>query len=454
MKILVADDEKSIRTVLKKFLESLGHKVIEAEDGKETLKKLQSEKIDLAFVDIKMPSTSGLEILKEIKNTPIVIITAYGTMDYTIKAMKLGAADYLTKPFDLEEIKNLIEKLGKVESSQEEQIKEQLIIGESRKIREVFKLIGRVARTDATVLIVGESGTGKELVAKAIHNYSGRRGDFIAVNCAALPPTLLEAELFGYEKGSFTGATSSKKGYFEQAKDGTLFLDEIGELNVELQSKLLRVLQEKEIRRIGGEKPIKVNTRVIAATNKDLEEEVKRGKFREDLFYRLNVLKIEIPPLRERREDIPLLANHFIQKFSKEFRLPIKRLTKRAADWLKNYDFPGNVRELENIILRAMLTSPLDVIDIEDLMIKPSKENPNFEEAIDEFVTTIFTVEQKEPNNLYEMVIKTAEKILISKVLKFTKWNQVKASKVLGIHRNTLRAKIKELGIEIPKKKI
>ncbi len=453
MKILVADDEKSIRTVLRKFLESMGHQVEEAENGKEALNKLKNEIFDLGLVDIKMPSISGLDILKEVKDVPIVIITAYGTMDYTIKAMELGAADYITKPFDLDEIKRLIEKLKRVEKVQDEQVNEQLIIGKSKKIREVFKLIGKVAKTDATVLIVGESGTGKELVARAIHNYSKRKGDFIAVNCAALPPSLLEAELFGYEKGAFTGATTSKKGYFEQANGGTLFLDEVGELNIELQSKLLRVLQEKEVRKIGGGKNVKVDTRVIAATNKDLEEEVKKGKFREDLFYRLNVFKIEIPPLRERKEDIPLLANHFIRKFSSEFKIPSKRFTERAINWLKSYEYPGNVRELENIILRAMLISPLEIIDIEDLMVRPSKKSPNFEEAIEEFVTTIFTVEQKEENNLYNMIIKTAEKILITKVLKFTGWNQVKASKILGIHRNTLRTKIKELGIEIPRKK-
>jgi len=449
-KILIADDEKSIRIVLRKYLTSQGHEVVEASDGREALSILKSGDVDLAFVDIKMPGRTGIEILDEVKDVPIVIVTAYGTMDFTISAMEKGAVDYITKPFSFEDIEKVLKKVLSSSTQEiEEKPMEDEIVGTSRKMQEVFKLIGRIAKSDITVLITGESGTGKELVAKAIHKYSNRKDKpFVAVNCAALPPNLLEAELFGYEKGAFTGATSTKKGLFEQANGGTLFLDEIGELAPELQAKLLRVLQEKEIRRVGGNKTVKIDVRILAATNRNLEEEVRKGKFREDLFFRLNVVTVEIPPLRERREDIVPLALHFIKKFSREFKLPVKELTPEAVEWLVNYDFPGNVRELENMILRAMVVSPVDVIDVSDL--KPSAvvpSSPSFEEAIRSFVVDIFTVEQKEKNNLYDLVVKAAEKILISEVLKFCNFNQVKAAKVLGIHRNTLRKKIKELGI-------
>ncbi len=452
-KILVADDERSVRVVLKKFLSSQGHEVIEASNGDEALSILKSGNLDLAFVDIKMPGKSGIEILEEVKDVPIVIVTAYGTMDFTVSAMEKGAVDYITKPFSFEDIEGVLKKVLSMPSQEVEEssFSADEIIGTSKKMQEVFKLIGRVAKSDITVLITGESGTGKELVAKAIHKYSHRREKpFIAVNCAALPSNLLEAELFGYERGAFTGAVSTKKGLFEQADGGTLFLDEIGELPPELQAKLLRVLQEKEIRRVGGNKNIKVDVRIIAATNRNLEEEVKKGNFREDLFFRLNVVNVEIPPLRERREDIIPLALYFIKKFAREFKLPVKELTPEAVEWLVNYDFPGNVRELENMILRAMVVSPVDVIDVSDL--KPSAVKPvfpSFEEAIRSFVVDIFTVEQKEKNNLYDLVIRAAERILISEVLKFCDFNQVKAAKVLGIHRNTLRRKIKELKIEI-----
>ena len=451
-RVLIADDEKSIRVVLRKYLSSLGHEVVEASDGIEAIDVLKERGVDIAFVDIKMPGKTGLEILDEVKNVPIVILTAYGTMDYTVKAMEKGAVEYITKPFSFEEIKSILDKVLISHEREEEDIPpvEDEIVGTSRKMQEVFKLIGRVAKSDVTVLITGESGTGKELIAKAIHKYSHRRNKpFLAINCAALPPNLLEAELFGYEKGAFTGAVSSKKGIFEQANGGTIFLDEIGELELSLQSKLLRVLQEKEIRRIGGNKTIKVDVRIVAATNRNLEQEVKKGNFREDLFFRLNVVNVEIPPLRERREDIIPLAVYFIKKFSKEFKLPVKELSESAVEWLLGYDFPGNVRELENMILRAMLLSPVDVIDVKDL--KPTAattKEPSFEEAIRNFVVEVFTVEQKEKNNLYDLVVKSAERILISEVLRYCNYNQVKAANVLGIHRNTLRRKIRELNIE------
>ncbi len=451
-RILVADDERSIRLVLKRYLQSKGHQVVEASNGEEALTVLKEGGVDLAFLDIKMPKLSGLEILERVEGVPVVILTAYGTMDYTVRAIESGAVDYLTKPFSFEEISSILDRFLKREKGEEgPSFEEREVVGSSKKMQEVFKLVGKVARSSITVLITGESGTGKEVIARAIHNYSDRKDKpFVAVNCAALPPNLLEAELFGYEKGAFTGALSSKKGLFEQASGGTIFLDEIGELPLELQAKLLRVLQDKEVRRIGSEKSKRVDVRIIAATNRNLEEEVKRGNFREDLYFRLNVVKIELPPLRKRREDVIPLAYHFIKKFSKEFKLPLKELSEDAVNFLLSYPFPGNVRELENMILRAMVLSSGEYITSLDL--NPSSgltlPAPTFEEAIRSFIQRVFTVEQKEENNLYQLVVKSAERILIAEVLKRCNFNQVKAAKILGIHRNTLRRKIRELGIE------
>ncbi len=450
-RILIADDEKSIRIVLKKFLTSRGHEVLEAENGKEVLEILKEEPVDLVFLDLKMPKLGGLEVLEKVKGVPVVVLTAYGTMDYTVKAIELGAADYITKPFSFEEISEVLKKLlTKREEKGKEKEPESGIVGSSKVMQEVFKTVAKVARSSITVLITGESGTGKEVIARAIHNYSDRRNKpFVAVNCAALPANLLEAELFGYEKGAFTGAVSSKKGLFEQANGGTIFLDEIGELPLPLQAKLLRVLQEKEIRPIGSERSRKIDVRVIAATNRNLEEEVKKGTFREDLYFRLNIVKIELPPLRERKEDIVPLAHHFIRRFSKEFKLPPKELSADAVEFLLSYHFPGNVRELENMVLRAMVLSPSNLITAEDLKRQAYQEAPTLESLIREFVLKVFSVEQKEKNNLYDIVVKAAERAVISEVLKRCNFNQVKAAKVLGIHRNTLRRKIKELGIEL-----
>ena len=451
-RILVADDERSIRLVLRKYLQSKGHQVVEAENGQEALSILEKGGVDVAFVDINMPKLSGLEILERVKEVPIVILTAYGTMDYTVRAIERGAVEYITKPFSFEEISQVLERFLKREKVEDYSfVSEGEVVGSSKKMQEIFKLVGKVARSSITVLITGESGTGKEVIARAIHRYSDRKDKpFVAVNCAALPPNLLEAELFGYEKGAFTGALSSRRGLFEQADGGTLFLDEIGELPLELQAKLLRVLQDKEIRRIGSERTKKVDVRVVAATNRDLEEEVRRGKFREDLYFRLNVVKVEIPPLRERKEDVIPLAYHFIRKFSNEFKLPLKELSEEAVDFLMTYHFPGNVRELENMILRAMVLSSSDYITASDLKGSVREGGaPSFEEAIRSFIQRVFTVEQKEENNLYRVVIESAERILITEVLRRCNFNQVKASKVLGIHRNTLRKKIRELGIEL-----
>ncbi len=450
-RILIADDEKSIRLVLKKFLTSRGYEVLEAENGREVLEILKKESVDLIFLDLKMPKLSGLKVLEKIKGIPTVVLTAYGTMDYTVKAIELGAVDYITKPFSFEEIREILKKLLiKKEDKEIGKDTTSGIVGSSKVMQEVFKTVAKVARSSITVLITGESGTGKEIIARAIHRYSDRKNKpFVAVNCAALPANLLEAELFGYEKGAFTGAVSSKKGLFEQANGGTIFLDEIGELPLSLQAKLLRILQEKEVRPIGSERSKKIDVRVIAATNRNLEEEVKKGTFREDLYFRLNIVKIKLPPLRERKEDIVPLAHHFIKRFSKEFKLSPKELSADAVEFLLSYHFPGNVRELENMILRAMILSPSNLITAEDLKRQAYQEPPSLESLIREFVFRVFSVEQKEENNLYEIVVKAAEKAVISEVLKRCNFNQVKAAKLLGIHRNTLRKKIKELGIEL-----
>ncbi len=446
------DDERSIRLVLKKYLSSKGHEVFEAKNGKEALELIKENPPDLIFLDLKMPEKGGFETLEEIGEIPVVILTAYGNIDYTVKAINLGASDYITKPFSFEEIDRVLEKLLPSEGLEGDFGEESSpIIGKSKGMQEIFKTIARVARSSVTVLITGESGTGKEVVARAIHDYSDRKGKpFIAVNCAALPENLLEAELFGYEKGAFTGALRTKRGLFEEADGGTLFLDEIGELPLSLQSKLLRVLQEKEVRPIGGVKSRKVDVRIIAATNRKLEEEVRKGNFREDLFFRLNVVRIEVPPLRERREDIIPLTLSFIKKFSEEFKLEPKKLSDDAVDFLLSYDFPGNVRELENMVLRAMVLSSSPVLTSQDFRREGEKKG-NLGELIKEFVDKVFTVEQKEENNLYDVVIGSIEKVLIEEVLRRCNFNQVKASKVLGIHRNTLRRKIKELGVKVPK---
>ena len=324
------------------------------------------------------------------------------------------------------------------------------IISKNHEIQKIFQILPDIAESDATVLIQGPSGSGKELFAKAIHNLSPRRhGPYVVVNCGALPDTLLESELFGYVKGAFTDAKRDKPGRFALAQGGTIFLDEIGDISPAMQVKLLRVLQEKEFEPLGAVRPVKADVRVICATNKDLAQLVEEGKFREDLFYRINVIKIELPPLSKRREDIPLLIDHFINRLNAKSRKNIVGVSEEVLQILMKYEFPGNVRELENMILRAMLLSPVDVIDVKDL--KPTaavSREPSFEEAIRNFVIEVFTVEQKEKNNLYDLVVRSAERILISEVLRYCNYNQVKAARVLGIHRNTLRRKIKELNIE------
>ncbi len=468
-RILVADDEESIRWVLSKSLTKQGYQVDLAKDGKEALLMSRKQSYDLAVLDIKMPGITGLELLskfqEECPQALIVIMTAESSMKNAVEAMKRGAYDYLTKPFDLDALDAIIfkaQKASKVSaevSVLKQEIKdhyqlERTIIGQSQPMQKIYKTLGKIAPSDITILIYGESGTGKELIARAIHFNSPRLGNpFIALNCAAIPRELLESELFGHEKGAFTGATERKIGKFEQANDGTIFLDEIGDMPLELQAKLLRVLQEKEVTRTGGNTTIKINTRIVAATNQDLKSKVQQKEFREDLYYRLNVVPLELPALRDRREDIPNLADYFLAKAHQEYASPANGFAKEAMDLLCGYDWPGNVRELENAIQRASLLSPdalLNAADFPDLTSGqgPSGNGTSLEALITQKLQSSLTqIDLQDMDNLYEMVLHQMERPLINIVLEKTRGNQVKAAEVLGINRNTLRKKIQTLNI-------
>jgi two-component system, NtrC family, response regulator AtoC len=379
--ILIADDEPDILDLLSNWFEDAGYQVSQARDGTEALAKIQQLKAELGVVllDVQMPGMDGLTVLKQIKDelyVPIIVMTAFGTGSIAIKAMQQGAYDYVTKPFDdLEALLHRVERVFEYRKLSDEvtELKGKLtsgekIIGNSSAMQEVYKTVGKVANSNATVLITGETGTGKELIANVIHSTSRyARGPFVAVNCGALPETLLESELFGYEAGAFTGAAKLRKGRFELAEKGTIFLDEIGECSASTQSKLLRVLQERVIDRLGGTLPIKIDVRVMAATNRDLEQEVLDGKFRSDLYYRLNVITIHMPPLRERKEDIPLLAEHFLEKHRYTPSSSAARLSVDAIQALQEYDWPGNVRELENVIQRAVVDARGGVITNQNL---------------------------------------------------------------------------------------
>ncbi len=474
-KILVADDEESMRWVLSKALKRKGFSVDLAKDGDEALRMIQSSHYDMAILDIKMPGLSGLELLDQIrelkKELLVVIMTAEASMKNAVEAMKRGAYDYITKPFDLDVIDAIIEKIDKARemTSQVSLLKEELkdryqlektIIGNSQAMREIYKTIGKVAPSDITVLIQGESGTGKELIARAIHFNSKRLGKpFIAINCAAIPKELLESELFGFEKGAFTGAVERKLGKFEQANGGTIFLDEIGDMPLDLQAKILRVLQEKEVTRTGGNQSITVDTRIVAATNQDLEGSVREKTFREDLYYRLNVVPIHLVSLRERKEDIPLLVDYFLKKACSEMEISTKQCNQDALSLLSSYSWPGNVRELENTIKRAVILSSDPLLTVEDFSglrpnIGTSSRNEDLSlEALVEMKlrSSLGNLDKMESGDLYGLILEQMERPLIRFVLEKTRGNQVKAAEILGINRNTLRKKIQELDIEVKK---
>lgn len=469
--ILVADDEESIRWVLSRALKKKGYTVDLAEDGKQALSLFRNNRYDLAVLDIKMPGLQGLELLKQVQRdypeTLVIIMTAESTMENAIAAMKNGAYDYLTKPFDLDALDAIILKAQKAAEVSEQigQLKEELqeqysfgrsIIGTSQPMQEVYKTLGRVASSDVTVLVTGESGTGKELIARAIHFNSPRLGKpFIAINCAAIPRELLESELFGHERGAFTGATERKAGKFEQADGGTLFLDEIGDMPLELQAKLLRVLQEKEINRTGGSQTLQVNVRIVAATNQNIVELVETKQFREDLFYRLNVVPINLPSLRQRKDDIPALVDFFLQRAQEDLGVGMIECSKETISLLKRHSWPGNVRELENVLKRAALLSPNHVLMPSDFPgLLSGKGGKNQDDSLETLVArklenSLAQMDLHELDNLYEMVLHQVERPLINIILQQTRGNQVRTAEILGINRNTLRKKIKLLGIAV-----
>ncbi|RLB78621.1 MAG: sigma-54-dependent Fis family transcriptional regulator, partial [Deltaproteobacteria bacterium] len=425
------------------WLERDGHKVDKAASGEEALKLLENTRYDILLLDIKMDGMSGLEVLKRVRESDpdvaVVMITAYGSVSTAIEAMKNGAYDYLMKPFDPNELGLLIEKIIEQQERDRENLfyreeyrertRFESMLGQSKAMQEVFRLIEDVASTDATVLITGETGTGKGLAAKAIHTKSPRRsGPFVAVNCGAFPEHLLESELFGYEKGAFTDAKTSKKGRLELAHGGTLFLDEIGEISMRMQIDLLRILEDRVFYRLGGTRPIEADFRVIAATNKDLSKAIQDRSFRQDLFYRLNVISFSMPPLRERKEDIPILAEHFLRRFSQETKKNIDKISREAMDEMMLYEWPGNVRELENAIERAMVVAKGRSILPEHL--------------------PIFSPEHRaspKGKSLQEM-----EKAHILEILEETGWNIKKSAEILEIDRSTLYSKIKRYGIKRP----
>lgn len=457
-KILVVDDQKTVCYSLQRFLQSEGYNVVTTTSPKEAITMVDTESPDVVIMDVKMPEMDGLEVLKIIKEKnpkiQVIMMTAYSTTEKAIEAMKAGAYEYLIKPFENDELLNYIRAAIKTKEIMEATVtfdetatspSADLIIGKSKKMLEIYKLIGRIAPTDATVLITGESGTGKELIARAIYHYSKRsHKPFLAINCAAIPEELLESELFGYEKGAFTGADIKRIGKFEQYSGGTIFLDEIGDMSLNLQSKLLRVLQDGTFQRLGGTETIKTDVRIIAATNKNLEEMVKKGHFREDLYYRLNVIRIDIPPLRERKEDIKDLALYFIKKNNDRLGKDIKGITTDALNKLQEYPWPGNVRELENVIQRAMVFCKGDYLSlecIEELQAQPLKTCLSIEKAIENLVDAIF--KEGCPERFQDLINKI-EVSIVKRALELTKGNQVQAARLLGISRNTLRKKIGE----------
>jgi two-component system nitrogen regulation response regulator GlnG len=478
--VLIADDDPAIRLVVRHRLEADGYSVEEAADSQAALEALRSGRFEVALVDIIMPGMGGLEVLSTAKSegvrTLIIVITAASTMNNAVEAMKRGAHDYLTKPFaNLDLIAAAIKRAVEIadqaaRAAQVERVRERVaprlaggeIIGRSPAMQEVYKLVGRLVTNDAAVLIYGESGTGKDLVARTIHFKSARaEAPFVAVNCSAIPHGLLESELFGHERGAFTGATERRAGKFELAENGTLFLDEIGDLPLELQPKLLRALQEREFSRVGGGETLKLRARVIAATNQDLEAAVRAKRFREDLYFRLRVIPIYMPPLRERREDVPELAEYFVAKAVREMGARATSISPAAIATLKSYDWPGNVRELENTVMRAALLAPSSAIAPEDIELErspaaarhiPVQNGAELNQLITERIAEWFEDPKgEEPRDLYQRMVTELERPLIEMALKRAGGNQVKAARMLGLNRNTLRKKITDHKIALTK---
>ncbi len=445
-RILIVEDEETQRVLLGGLLEKEGHVVAAAGNGTDAIDLYRKNTFEIVFLDYKLPDTDGLTLLKTFKEinpeVDIIMITAFGTIENAVDALKAGATDYLTKPVDLDDllfkIKKIEEKTHLIRENKvlketlKDRFKSESFIYQSDTMHEVASLIVRVAKTDSTCIIEGESGVGKEVIVNLLHELSERKNyPLIKVNCAAIPETLLESELFGYEKGAFTGAYQRKVGKFELANKGTIFLDEIGDIPLFLQSKLLRVIQEKEVERLGGLHPIKVDVRIITATNKNIDEEVKKGAFREDLYYRLKVVSIPLPPLRERREDIPLLIDHFLKRFNDRHNRSVKGITSEARDVLIKHDYPGNVRELENVIERAIVLTRGDYISREDLPLSSAQTDSTSEKRMKDTVGAL-------------------EKRMITEALINADWVQTKAAATLGLSERMLRYKIKKHNIIKP----
>ncbi|SHF87726.1 two-component system, NtrC family, nitrogen regulation response regulator GlnG [Desulfacinum infernum DSM 9756] len=473
--ILIVDDDPQLRRSFGRILQSEGHTVRLAASGEAGLEEVKTRVPDLVILDVRLPGMSGLETYQAIRDVeaklPVIIMTAYGTTETAIEATKMGAFDYVLKPFDIPSMLDLISQALKAGrfmrtkvavDSVPDSFRGDALIGRSRAMQEVYKAIGRVAATDATVLIRGESGTGKELVARAIYQHSHRaQAPFLVINCVAIPETLLESELFGYEKGAFTGAASRRVGKVEQAHRGTLFLDEIGDMPVSIQAKLLRLLQERSIERLGGRRPIPVDVRILAATNRDLEEAVAQGRFRDDLFYRLNVVTLMLPPLRDRREDIPLLADYFLARFAAELGTPNPGLTAEARECLMAMDWPGNVRELANVIRKALIFNRGYPLEPADVLRAVGENGP--EEASGRRVVSageeggggwldrwIFEqLDQGRSERLFDELVDDFSARVIRAALEITGGNRTQAARLLGISRPTLLARMEKYGIRV-----
>ena len=468
--LLIVDDDKSIRYSLKRMLEG-SFAILTAQNGEEALQRVRENAPGLILMDIKMPGRSGIEVLKEIKQIDpkslVILMTAYGTTETAIEAMKHGAFDYIVKPFPIPQMKDLVEKAlslrklmkqgvtyAQVESEKEEGREEERIVGSSPKMQEIYKLVGQISQSDITVLLRGESGTGKELLARAIYHHSLRASQpFLPINCAAIPDTLLESELFGHEKGSFTGAISRRIGKLEQCQGGTVFLDEIGDMSLPTQAKLLRVLQERTFERLGGMETIKVDVRFIVATNKDLEAAIANGQFREDLYYRLNVVSITVPPLRDRKEDIPDLVSYFLKKFNQELKKKVSGISQGAMKKIIAYGWPGNVRQLDNVLKRAMVLCQGEWV-LEDQLVlekawEKAAEDPLDKKPLENLIDILFEELSKSPETSPETdMISVIEKGLILRALQKSRGNQLQAAQILGMNRSTLRGKMEKYHIK------
>ncbi len=452
--ILIVDDERSMREFLAIYLRRAGHRVEAAEGGAQAIATLKAREFDIVITDLRMPNIGGLEVLAEAKkirpDTQVIVVTAFATADTAIAAMKAGAYDYLTKPFKVDEVGLVVERALERRTLQKQNVvlrdeikgryRLERLIGKAEPMQRLFEMLQKIAPAKTSVLLIGESGTGKELVARAIHEMSPRSGEpFVAINCGAIPETLIESELFGHVKGSFTGAATDKTGLFEAANGGTLFLDEIAELPTAMQVKLLRALQERKIKRVGGLTENEIDVRVVAATNRDLEAEIENGSFRQDLYYRLNVIQLRIPPLRERRDDIPLLVDHFIRKFAAEHGRTITGMDPDTLAALMGHSFPGNVRELENIIERAVTLAPADRLTVDNLPGLTSLKNAP--------IATISETSFPDTGLNLEQVVSDFERGILLRALERTKGNRTEAARLLCVTFRSLRYRLSKLGI-------